>query len=236
MKRKIKTIEKYGRQFIERFLKQDIYKKGRFYRNWYEALKFLLARSFYRGRRDELSTRFLEATLKTLDEFKLNKNYNQKLLNLKLKSNGVNNERDRKMTLEIINLVFNLPSFYKNNIVRYTIDQIKSGNTKGIFNTLDNIFAIGDKLASIYLRDIVMVYRLEKYLKSEDLKYCQPIDTWVQQVVLKVGIIKSEKEKIEDIKSAIIKRCLDAKVNPLLFNAGAWLVGARSFELLLEKL
>lgn len=236
MKSKIKAIENYGTLFVEQFLKQDIFNKEKFCKDWYESLKFLLGRSFYRGRRDELSTRFLEATLKTLNEFKLNKNYNQTLLNLKLKSNGVNNERDRKMTSEIINLVFNLPSSYEKNIVRYTIDQIKSGNTKEIFNTLDNIYAIGDKIASIYLRDIIMVYHLDKFLKLEELQYCQPIDTWVKQVALKIGIIKSEKERIENIKTAIIKHCLNAKVNPLLFNAGAWLVGARSFELLIEKL
>lgn len=235
MKEKIKAIEKYGMLFVERFLKQHIHSKEKFYRNWYEALKFLLGSSFYRGRRDELSTRFLNAALKTLDEFKLNKNYNQKLLNDKLKANGVNNGRDRKMVLEVIDLVFNLPNSYKNNIVRYTIEQIKLGKIEEMFNKLDNIYAIGDKLASIYLRDIIVVYHLDEFLESEDFKYCQPIDTWVKQVVLKIGIIKSEKTKIEDIKTAIIKYCLDAKVNPLLFNAGAWLVGARSFELLIEK-
>ena len=93
MKRKIKVIEKYGTVFVERFLRQQIRDREKIYRNWYEALKFLLARSFYRGRRDELSTRFLEATLKTLDGLKLNKNYNQKLLNRKLKANGVDKGR-----------------------------------------------------------------------------------------------------------------------------------------------
>ena len=38
------------------------------------------------------------------------------------------------------------------------------------------------------------------------------------------------------IAERIVEQCRNYSVCPLLFNAGAWYVGARSFELLLESL
>jgi hypothetical protein len=235
---KIKEIEKYGRLYIDRFLRQQIVDKETIYNNWYEALKFFFTKSFSRGRRNELSERFMKNTIRTLEEYKLTKNsYEQKLLDSRLTSNGVNNRHDRQMVLGVIDLVFNSLDSYENNIVQYTVNQIKEGKIADVFSTLDGIHAIGDKLASLYLRDVILIYQLEKSLKSNDeFKYCQPIDTWVKQVAFKVGIIKSEEAKIEDIKGAIIKSCLNVESPPLLFNAGAWMVGANSFELLIERL
>lgn len=235
---KIKEIEKFGRLYINRFLKEQITRKKNIYNDWFEALEFFFGRSFYRGRRDELSTRFMEATVMTLKEYKLTKNnFERKQLSSRLISNGVNNRHDRQMVLGIIDLIFNSLDSYENNIVQYTVNQIKEGKIADVFSTLDGIHAIGDKIASFYLRDVILICRLEKSLKSNDeFKYCQPIDTWVKQVAFKVGIIKSEEATIEDIKGAIIKSCLNVEVSPLLFNAGAWMVGANSFELLIERL
>lgn len=236
MREKIKAIEKYGQLYVGRFLQRQIDDKEKIYSDWYKALKFLFTKVFYRGRRDELSERFMNATIKTLDKYKLNRNYNRESLNNLLESNGVNNGKDRKMVLEVIDLIFNSLNSYQNNIVKYTVDKIGKGKIVDIFNTLNKIYCIGDKLASLYLRDIIIIYQLEKHLKPGDFQYCQPIDTWVKQVALKTGIMKSGGEKIENIKTAIIRHCLNANVNPLLFNAGAWLVGANSFNLLIENL
>lgn len=233
---KIKEIEEYGRLYIDRFLRQQIVDKETIYNNWYEALKFFFTKSFSRGRRNELSERFMKNTIRTLKEYKLTKNnFERKQLDSRLISNGVNNRHDRQMVLGVIDLVFNSLDSYENNIVQYTVNQIKKGRTVYVFNTLDGIHAIGDKIASLYLRDVILIYQLEEFLKSNEFRYYQPIDTWVKQVALKVGII-SEKAKTEDIKTAIIKSCLDAKVSPLLFNAGAWMIGANSLELLIERL
>jgi len=159
MERKTKAIEKYGQLYVERFLKQQIDNKEKIYSDWYEALKFLFTKVFARGRKDELSERFMNATIKTLNEYKLNKNYDQKLLDNLLKSNGVNNGKDRKMVLEVIDLIFNSLNSYQNNIVKYTVDEIKKNKIVNVFNTLNNIYCIGDKLASFYLRDIIIIYQ-----------------------------------------------------------------------------
>lgn len=242
---KIKGIEKYGLLYVERFLRQQIDNKEKIYSDWYEALiKFFFTKVFYRGRNDELSERFMNATIQTLNEYKPTKNYDRESLNSRLESNGVNNGMDRQMVLEVLDLIFNSLTSSQNNIVKYTVDEIKDGKIVNVFNTLNKIYCIKDKLASFYLRDVIITYQLEKILKPNDFQYCQPIDTWVKKVVLKINIInsadidkiKSNKKKNEYIKSAIIKSCLDANISPLLFNAGAWLVGAKSFDLLIENL
>jgi hypothetical protein len=233
---KIKAIEKYGQLYLKKFLQKQIATKEEIYNDWYKALKFLFGKVFYRGRKDELSERFMDATIKTLNEYKLDENYNKGTLDNLLKSNGVNNGRDRKMVLGVLDLIFNSLTNCHNNFVEYTINEIKGGRILDVFNTLDKIYAIGDKLASFYLRDVILIYQLETYLKPGDFKYCQPVDTWVKQVALKINLIKSEDKDIEIIKNSIIEGCLGVGTSPLLFNAGAWLVGAKSFELLIESL
>jgi len=45
---------------------------------------------------------------------------------------------------------------------------------------------------------------MENCLNPKNFKYCQPIDTWVKQVALKVGIIKSENDDVETIKIVLL--------------------------------
>ena len=233
---KIKSIEEYGRLYVARFLREQIDNHDRFYNDWREGLNFLFSKVFYRGRRDELSERFMNAALKTLEELELNRNYDKQLLDSKLMSNGVNNGRDRRMISEVLDFVFNLPASCDNNFVKYTVNQIKEGKIFDVFDKLNGIYAIGDKLASFYLRDVILIFELEKYLKVDDFQYCQPVDTWVKQVAIKLDIITSQETEVKLVKSSIINACEKAGASPLLFNAGAWMVGARSFELLIEKL
>jgi hypothetical protein len=233
--KKIKSVEQYGQLYVKRFLGEQISKKDTVYDDWREALDFLFSKVFYRGRRDELSERFMQATLNTLRGVDLKKDYDKQLLDNRLQSNGVNNHKDRKMVCEVLDFIFNLPTPYDHNIVKYTIERIKNGKILDIFNELNTIYAIGDKLSSFYIRDVALVFDLEDKLLADDFKYCQPIDTWVKQVAIKLDIIAQQEGDVETIKSAIIDACRGANVSPLLFNAGAWMVGAKSFDLLIER-
>lgn len=233
---KLKSVEEYGRLYQKRFLEQPIAQKDLLLNDWNKALEFMFHKTFYRGRKDELSERFMNATLKTLEQHKPTKNYNPSLLSKQLLENGVNNGTDRRMVLEVLNFIFKQLDDYENNVVKYTVQKIKTGKTKEVFEALNNIYAIGDKLASFYLRDIILVYGLEKSLQQGDFQYCQPIDTWVKQVAVKLGILPSQDTSIEESKKLITEACHKADISPLLFNAGAWMVGARSFELLVETL
>ncbi len=234
--KKTKSVEQYGRLYMRRFLQDQITSKDSIHSDWRKALDFLFSKVFYRGRRDELSERFMRATLKTLKEVNLDSGYDKQILDDLMKSNGVNNHKDRKMVCEVLDFILNLPASYDHNIVKYTIERIESGGIVNIFNELNAIYAIGDKLSSFYIRDTVLVFDLENHLQADDFKYCQPIDTWVKQVAVKLGIISPQEGDIETIKSAIIVGCQEASTSPLLFNAGAWMVGAKSFDLLIEQL
>ncbi len=234
--KQIKSVEQYGQLYVKRFLREQISKKDIVYDDWREALDFLFSKVFYRGRKDELSERFMQATLNTLRGVDLKKDYDKQLLDNRLQSNGVNNHKDRKMVCEVLDFIFNLPDSYGYNIIKYTVERIKNREIESVFNELNGIYAIGDKLSSFYIRDVALVFELEDKLLADDFKYCQPIDTWVKQVAVKLGIISSQEGDIETIKSAIIDGCRGANTSPLLFNAGAWMVGAKSFDLLMEQL
>ncbi|MFA5270531.1 MAG: hypothetical protein WC400_02925 [Patescibacteria group bacterium] len=232
----VQSVEQYGQLYVKRFLGEQISNKDTAYNDWREALDFLFSKVFYRGRRDELSERFMWATLKTLKEANLDSTYDKQMLDNHLQSNGVNNHKDRKMVCEVLDFIFNLPISYGYNIVKYTVERIKEGGIEDVFNELNTIYAIGDKLASFYLRDAVLVFGLEDKLEVDEFKYCQPIDTWVKQVATKLDIITPQEGDVETVKSAIIGACRGESVSPLLFNAGAWMVGAKSFDLLIEQM
>lgn len=233
---KIKSIEEYGRRYVERYLAEQIQNRESYLSDWKQSLELVFSKTFYRGRKDEISETFMGRTLKVLQEFDLDNKYDPQLLEDKLKAGGVNNRHDRKMVAGVIDFTRKLPDVYRNNIVAYSVKEIKSGNIRNIFNELDSIHAIGDKLASFYLRDIVIIYELQDFLTDTDLRYCQPVDTWVMQVSLKLGIIDGEGAKEDVVKEAIIAKCKEANVSSLFFDAGAWMIGTNSLEFLLEKL
>jgi hypothetical protein len=192
---------------------------------------------FYRGRKDALSEKFMNAAIGTLNQYWGigGRNYREELPEL-LKNNGVNNKHDRRLIIEVINFIFDKLKPFENNIVKYTLVKIKEGSIREMFYNLNKIYAIGDKIACLYLRDIILIYDLEHYLKVEDFEYCQPIDTWVKQVAMQLKIIDQQVSDIKTIKNKIITTCFEKNISPLLVNAGSWFVGAKSFELLLEKL
>ena len=61
-----RNIGKLGDIYYEKYLTWD---KNKLERNWWEALKFFLGHSFYRGRRDELSNEYHHFAIDTLHRF-----------------------------------------------------------------------------------------------------------------------------------------------------------------------
>ncbi len=100
---------------------------------------------------------------------------------------------------------------------------------KGIRNAyeqLTKLRGVKHKVATLLLRDLVVVKKTnfaeEKIQQDEKDVYwrLQPVDTWVRFIAEQLGINPATPKKISEV-------CLDAKVNPLRFNAGAWYFGAR---------
>lgn len=234
---KIKKIEDYGLRYVKEFLFGDIQRRNVLYDEWYDALFFFFSKSFYRGRKDEISDKFYERACQTLDEYFWVEgdldNFNSSEFSKRLLKNYVNNSVDRRMVCETIEFIKKIPG---NNIVKYAVDKIKRDKVTDVFEDLKNIYGIGDKLASLYLRDIVFIYTLPKYIKKEYYIYLQPVDTWVKQVANALWIIEPDDNDNEVVSNKIIKECLRLKVSPLLFNAGAWYCGKHSFKLFFENL
>lgn len=241
----IKKIINYGDKYIEKHL-TDVFDTNLMIKDWWAGLQFFLSRSFYQGRRDTISMRVEEKAMDTLKEFvKTNNNDATFLINpnnfSKIKNalsqvigkGKIGRGRDINMVISILDFVANLD---EKNIVNYSISKIKNGNTKGHFSELQKIFSIGPKITSFYLRDLICMYSLEKYMSKEDLIFLQPIDTWVRKVAFKVGIIDKNNEDDSLVREKIVKACLDLDISTIKFNQGAWFLGYNSFDIVLENL
>lgn len=137
------------------------------------------------------------------------------------------------MVISILEFISKLD---KRNIVEHSISKIKSGETKEHFYELQNIVSIGPKITSFYLRDLICMYSLDKFISEEDLVFLQPIDTWVRKVAHKVGIIDNLAEDDGTVREKIVKTCSGLNVSTIKFNQGAWFLGYNSFDIILENL
>lgn len=223
--------------------------------DWWLALLFFFDRAFYQGRSDKLSRQFEQATVKALDTFLIGTT-SEKLLQLRQSSDwlirenwnksenplwsalgrtyhvgkkekrSTGRQRDKEMVLDTLNFI------EKNcedcNILAHSIQNIKIGEIVKLSKQLDYIVSVGDKITSLFLRDIVFLYGLEDYLRPEDYCLVMPIDTWVRQVCDKLQIKPDAKE--------MVSACRENGVSPIKFNQGAWYLGARSFSILIDAL
>jgi hypothetical protein len=84
---------------------------------------------------------------------------------------------------------------------------------------MTSINGVGAKIASLFLRDVALVYGIEPQ-KSREL--LQPIDVWVKRYVYRWA------GKMSDAKCAkwIVENCRLAGASPEKVNAGMWYFGA----------
>jgi len=230
----LKQIQEYGQRYCEEFLADDTVEKSKLLADWYEGLNFFFRKSFYRGRKDEISDVFRKRALEVIQEFDLRNNIRKfKSLEFErlLLEKGVNNRVDRRMICQTIELIKEKGGL---NIVAYSVEQIKKGNVSKIYGELCEIFGVADKIATFFLRDLAIVFELEDNISSDDYVYFQPIDTWVRQVAERLRIIDKGENNTVTIKEKIITATLKESVSPLFFNAGAWYIGKHSFDLLFD--
>ena len=262
-------IAEFHKNYENENLVERIRSKNEYLKSPKNALFFILSLSFYQGRRDKISEGFeknakdaLEKFFKEIDPFssafrrisikekkkklkafeyekKLKPRYSKLLEALEV--NGVNKKGDRLMVGSLINFI---ESSEEKNLVKMIIQKIKSKKLEEVYNELDDIWSIGPKIASLILRDIVYIYKLESYLTKESYYYLQPVDTWVHQVSEKLELIDLEKAKDKNDKSKIYgdeskditDKCFEFGVNPIHYNQGAWYVGKNSLKVLLKNL
>jgi len=242
---KLKTIAHFAGAYREiESVKYEIAHKDQILQDWWEALKLFFNKSFYRGRRDEISGRFHRIALESLTSYfgndapdaasLMNKAHGKGWNRLSdfLLTNGLNNKGDRKMVISTLEFICDLGPPFSYNIAKFCKKKIEEGRLSEVYTRIIGIDFIGDKLASLFLRDLVVLYDLN--VKNEDFDFLQPVDTWVKQVAIMIGLIE-EKASFTAVKKAIIDSCLACGISPIEFNMGAWYVGANSFQVLLDK-
>ncbi len=234
---KLKAVEQYGNRYIREYLSGALERHEAITSDPLEALAFMYGKMFMRGRRDEVSVIFRDRTLEVLRSYKRLPDIDPGTLDTSLREARVNNRYDRQMVKESINFVSNELQNYGCNVFNWAVDAIQNGSAAEAYGALTNIFAIRDKLATFYLRDVALLEDIEESISSEHYVYFQPVDTWVAQVAARLSIVdEDDRRKLSTVKSRIINECLAADVSPLLFNAGAWMVGAHASRLLIERL
>lgn len=237
---KEETIEKsrkiameFGERYKKEVMGSDFWTADKISNDWFVALKFWFGKSFYRGRRDSISDNFKErsdnviANIGKDNLFDISENELETLLH----KAGVNNHIDRKMVTETISFIKKIED---HNIANYCVRLIKENRSREAFESLRTMYGIGPKLASLFLRDICFIFKIEPMDREQQL-CLQPVDTWVLQVAQELEIPGcTEKTTENNAVIPVVNFCLENNISPTLFNAGAWYVGARSFTLLLE--
>ena len=142
------------------------------------------------------------------------------------KNTRLSNEKDLMMVLDSLHLLCQ-PGCQ--NVYVYLLEQIKSGRTKTAYKTLDDLTAVGDKLASMTIRDICM---MQSGLILEDFGDVFPVDTWVRQTAKMLGC--EAKSSDSEIKAFFRQRCSECDSDITLFNAGMWYLGANALTILVD--
>jgi hypothetical protein len=213
--------------------------------DWLQALQFYLHGYAYerQGRSLEYSTAAVEAaelakfTSKKPDSEFPNRVWAAFLQILRLpKSKGANPKmnplfpQDNLGKTAITNLILTLEDI-DYNIINYVLILLKQGLVEKAHQFLCRIRGTGNKINSLFLRDIVLMYNLPLV---ENLQL-QPVDIWVRRLVrLLMGFPPDAAKDVKDaysddvkIAESIIILSKKAGISPLLFNQGAWYFGAQ---------
>jgi len=248
--------ERFERQYLcKEYLNTKNVDIDRLEENWWEALKFFLTRTFYQGRRDDVSvrveTKALEVLGKYFDDplereknFQFLKNASWSQLRVDLQAvigkGKVGRRRDIDMIIDILKFISRLPD---KNIARYSVEMIKNNKLEELWYGLqkskskEGIRSVGKKIASLYLRDLVTILGLEQEVSNAHQVFLQPIDTWVRQIIEKIGLEETRNEM--KLRRMIVERCgrvSKSAIRAIRFNEGAWYIGSHSLEILLGML
>jgi len=232
---KLRSVEEYGRIYVKQYLARARERRDAIRSDPLQALEFLHSKLFMRGRRDAVSVAFRDQTAAALQRYGTLEAIDIAGLGDYLHAQGVNNRHDRRMVIESVRFVRTELTTEGDNVYNWAVETIRDGRSRDAYLALDAIHAVGDKLASFYLRDVVFLDDMEDVVGTPDYPYLQPVDTWVLRVGRSLKVI-DKGDAGSAAKDKLISVCLAADVSPLLFNAGAWLVGAHSYDLLIETL
>jgi len=103
------------------------------------------------------------------------------------------------------------------NIVVFARAGLQLDRTANIHHAIQDINGIGPKIASLFLRDIAVMY---KVFPTKDRHLLQPVDVWVKRAFEK--LTHHHNPDIETIQRGIIKEAARVGVLPEAVNQGMW--------------
>lgn len=212
-------------------------------------LRFFLKRMFASARREELSAQYREVTETVLtdDEGHIRDCWERTdggstadELKEVLATEGVGNQHDRQMVVEILDFRGTLD---RTTIHEYIRAAIRENTIDEAYNALTDIHNVGPKKATLYLRDTATLLlgeemetdQFDEHIEDDQYHYLVPIDTWVFQVGDNLGLFSTDGPQWNTNSKKIVEAC-DEEVSPLKFDQGAWYLGNNAFDILIENL
>lgn len=110
------------------------------------------------------------------------------------------------------------------HLSKFLVDQIKNDELKKAHKILMKIRGVADKIASLYLRDLVTSAKIDENTLN-DTYLLQPADIWVDRG-LELLLEKVPKNMVKKQK-AIDKLCKTHNISGIEFNRGCWFLGSK---------
>ncbi len=111
------------------------------------------------------------------------------------------------------------------NLAVHVEGLLRQRKTKTAHGLIHSIRGIGTKIASLYIRDIAYLGKLSEE-EIEDQYYLQPVDTWIEQA-LSIILGNAKPKALREEQEIIVELCIEAKVSPIAFSQGAWILGSQ---------
>lgn len=116
----------------------------------------------------------------------------------------------------------------------------KKGDLESLHKLIDSIKGVGSKIASLYVRDMRMLYEklpdakhLSDRLTHKEMLLVYPIDTWVRKISKQLTLDTEDMNKVE---IQIMDKCDKFGVSALFVNNGIWYLGSNSLDFIFDNL
>jgi len=106
------------------------------------------------------------------------------------------------------------------SIVAHVFALLREDQVKRAHTLVAGMNGVGDKIASLFLRDVASYYELNV---ATDRHLLQPVDTWIRRATALCLNVESPPEAVA---RSIVDACHSCNVNPEHVNDGMWYFGA----------
>jgi len=141
---------------------------------------------------------------------------------------SLGNDEDIMMVLDTLKFISDNG---RKNVYSYVKNVMTESGVETAYKELKDIRGVGDKIASLIIRDISLI-NPEIVNDNYNYKKAFPVDTWVRQVAKKLNL--NDKTDDIEIKNIFISKCSTFKVDPLKVAAGLWYMGSHSLDILIK--